>query len=150
MTIVSVDTNVLIYAVDEKAGAKQDIALTIVNALRTERAPLSLQVVSEFLHVASRKYRTPPKEVAVHARELLLLHRSFGATQQSTDRAIDLAASGTFSFCDANLVSAAEAAGCTHLISEDMGDGVRIGRLEIVNPFSGDALSERARALLSL
>lgn len=111
MTLVSVDTNILIYAVDEKAGVKQDIALAVLNSLRAVRSPISLQVIGEFYHVASRKFRIPTQEIAVHARELMVLHRSFSAARVSTRRTIDLAATGWFSFRDANLVSAAEAAG---------------------------------------
>jgi predicted nucleic acid-binding protein len=150
MTLVTIDTNILIYAIDEKNPGKQDAALLLVDALRQVQAPLCLQVVGEFFHVGVRKFRIPAKEMAIHARELLTFHRAFSGTVASTERAIDLAASGAFSIWDANLVSAAEAVGCTHILTEDMGDGQMVGRLEIVNPFSGDALSERARELLSL
>lgn len=150
MTLVTLDTNVLIYAIDEKDPIKQDIALRVADALRRVQAPISLQVVGEFFHVAVRKFGIPSKEAAVHARGLLNFHSLFSATTASTERAIELAAYGSFSIWDASLLSAAEAAGCTHILTEDMGDGVMVGRLEIVNPFSGDALSERARELLSL
>lgn len=48
---------------------------------------------------------------------------------------------------DANLATAAEAAG---LLFEDMADGMRIGELEVVNPFAIDGLPKRARAHLAI
>ncbi len=109
-----------------------------------------MQVIGEFFHVASRKLKVSRVEIARQARKLIALNRTFAATAETTVRAIGLAASGVLSFWDANLVSAAEAAGCTHLLTEDMHDGLRLGNLEIVNPFDGDALSARARDILSL
>ncbi len=50
---------------------------------------------------------------------------------------------------DALLLSAADAAGCTALFTEDMSDGARFGRVEIVDPFAPDGLSARAQELLT-
>jgi len=150
MTRITVDTNVVIYAIQDDAGPRQTAALAILGALRGGTGGIGLQVVGEFFHVAARKLKVPRREIALHARELIALNRTFGATAETTDRAIGLAASGLLSFWDANLVSAAEAAGCTHLLSEDMHDTLRVGGLEIVAPFAGDDLSPRARDLLSL
>lgn len=150
MTRITVDTDIVVYAVQDMIGPKQTAALAIMSSLRGGPGGIGLQVVGEFFHVASRKLRVPKREIARHARELIALNRTFAATAETTDRAVDLAASGILSFWDANLISAAEAAGCTHLLSEDMHDGLRVGRLEIVNPFAGDDLSPRARALLDL
>jgi predicted nucleic acid-binding protein len=74
----------------------------------------------------------------------------FSASVQSTARAFAEAASGRLSFWDANLLCSAEHAGCTHIISEDMADGLRIGRLEVVRAFDNGRPSERVRAILQL
>ncbi len=150
MTRVTVDTNVLFYAVQDSIGSKQHVALDVLSSVRGGSGGIGLQVIGEFFHVASRKLKISRVEIARQARELIALNRTFAATAATTDRAIGLAASGVLSFWDANLVSAAEAAGCTHLLTEDMHDGLRLGNLVIVNPFDGDALSERARDILSL
>lgn len=150
MTRVTVDTNVVIYAIQDGAGPRQTAALAVMAALRGGAGGIGLQVVGEFFHVAARKLKLPRREVAGHARELIAANRTFAATAETTDRAIGLAASGLLSFWDANLVSAAEAAGCTHLLSEDVHDTLRVGNLEILNPFAGDELSPRVRDLLSL
>ena len=49
--------------------------------------------------------------------------------------AIDLHRLHTLSFWDALVVRAAEQAGCEILYSEDLQDGRRFGKLQVVNPF---------------
>jgi len=41
-----------------------------------------------------------------------------------------------FSFWDGLIVASAQAAGCDIFFSEDMQHGLRIGSLEIINPFT--------------
>ena len=148
--IVTFDSNVLVYCFDHRYPAKQAICSDIVEGMSAGRMPLGLQVVGESFRVLTRKLAIPGADVAEVLRFLMQSRPTFAATETSTLRALLLAAPGRLSFWDANLLSAAETAGCTHILSEDMGDGFRLGRLEVVNPFSGEDLSPRARALLDL
>jgi predicted nucleic acid-binding protein len=147
--VITADTNVFVYSIDVYHPAKHRSAAELVDALAAQGAPLGLQVVGEFYAAVAGRLRRPPWETAQAARNLMRSFRAFGATQRSTERALAEAATGRFSFWDANLLSAAEEAGCTHMITEDMGDGVRLGRLEVVHPFTphGD-LSQKVRDLL--
>ena len=43
------------------------------------------------------------------------------------------------SFWDALVVSAASMAGCDHLLTEDLQDGMRLGRVTVANPFRVEA-----------
>lgn len=146
----SIDTNVLIYALDERYPAKKKVASAIVDTALDRNGFLSLQVCGEFYRVASGKLGMAKDRARAEIEFLMDSLPVFGTTKATTRAALDLAVAGRFSYWDANLVTAAEAAGCRFLLSEDMNDGERFGRLEIVNPFSGDALSERAREILSL
>jgi predicted nucleic acid-binding protein len=147
--VITADTNVFIYNIDVYDPAKHRTAAVIIDALSAQRAPIGLQVAGEVCNALRRRLRRPPWEAAQAARNLLAAGPSFGTTRFSIQRALAEAATGRFSFWDANLLSAAEEAGCTHMISEDMGDGARLGRIEVVHPFAKDgALSERARDLL--
>lgn len=57
---VLIDTNVLVYAYDSQAGEKQRKALeTIDYWVRRQRASVSVQVLSEFIVVASGKMKPP-------------------------------------------------------------------------------------------
>ena len=51
-----VDTNILIYALDKKAGQKSKIATLWLDELaKREAIMINLQVINEFCHVAIRK-----------------------------------------------------------------------------------------------
>lgn len=57
---VLIDTNVLVYAYDPHAGVKQRQALQIVDYwVRRQRAAISVQVLSEFIVVATNKMNPP-------------------------------------------------------------------------------------------
>lgn len=148
--IPTVDTNILVYSIDERDEAKQRAAVVITDALIATRSPLALQVCGEFYHVATRRLRRPPWVAAQATRNLMTSFPIFSATVSSTSRALAEAASGRLSFWDANLLSAAELAGCTHVISEDMADGFRLGGLEVVRAFEDGRPSKRARELLRM
>lgn len=147
---VSLDTDILIYAVNDRFPARKAVAAQVVNTVLDLGGPIGLQVCGEFYRVASGRLGMDRERARAEVEFLLDSFPIFGTTKATTRAALDLAVAGRFSYWDANRVCAAEAAGCQYLLSEDMHHGHRFGRLEIVNPFSGDALSERARALLSL
>lgn len=147
---ITVDTNIVVYAAERTGDGRGLLARRIMAALRIRQCAVSLQVCGETFRVLHHKKKWSGQDARTFATDLMAGYHSFAATAPSVRRAMDIAAQGALSFWDANLVSAAEAAGCTHLLTEDMHPGHRFGRLEIVNPFSGDALSERAREILSL
>ena len=148
--IPTVDTNILLYSIDDRDPVKKHGAGAIADALKAGRAPLALQVCGEFYHAATRRLKRPPWVAAQAARNLLTSFPIFAATAQSMARAFAEAASGRLSFWDANLLSSADLAGCTHVISEDMADGLQLGRLEVVHPFENGEPSQRIRELLRL
>jgi predicted nucleic acid-binding protein len=147
--VITADTNIFIYNIDTNNPAKHRTSAEIVDALVARRAPIGLQVAGEFYSALTRRLRRPPWEAAQSVRNLIASGPSFHVTRYSIERALAEAATGRFSFWDANLLSAAEQAGCTHMISEDMADGARLGRIEVVHAFAhGGGMSDRARALL--
>ncbi|PIO98120.1 PIN domain-containing protein [Pleomorphomonas carboxyditropha] len=148
--MLTVDTNVLVYSFDDREAGRQAAAREIIRALRDRNAPIGLQVIGESYRVLTGKLRLPRPDVAAALGGLARTWPVFASDVATTCRALAEAAAGHLSFWDASLVAAAEAAGCTHIFSEDMGDGFRLGRLEVVHPFSGEGLSPRARALLDL
>lgn len=126
------DTNVLIYATlqtDQRAGAAQ--------SLLKRGGTISVQVLNEFAHTASRRFRRPWPEIADAIGAMrTLCTRLLPVTATMHETAIRLAASTGYQIYDALIVAAALEAGCSTLFSEDMLDGHVIdGRLRIVNPF---------------
>ena len=148
--MVTLDTNVLIYSVDDAYPEKRDAARLLVDSVFRKGHPLALQVCGEFYRVATGKLKMPLALARGHVLVFLNAAALFAASREAVQAAIDLTAAGRLSFWDANLVCAADLAGCTHLLSEDMGDGARFGGIEVVNPFSGGGLAPRAATLLDL
>ncbi len=125
------DTNVVLYLLSADT-AKADRAEELLAAGGT----ISVQVLNEFVAVASRKLRMSWVEI----REVLTQIRAVCAVESLTvethERALRLAERHGLSIYDALIVSAALMANCKTLHSEDMQDGQVIERqLTIRNPF---------------
>lgn len=130
-----IDTNVLVYADAGDEPAKQRRALSLIAAARlSSQGVVSTQVLQEFANVALRKLGLPPDLL----RERLRFYSGFDVvpvTAELIATAVDLHASHRLAFYDALVLRAAIAAGCGRLWSEDMQDGLRLGGLQIANPF---------------
>jgi len=126
------DTNVVLYLLSADT-AKADRAEELLAIGGT----ISVQVLNEFVAVASRKLRMSWIEI----REVLAQIRAVCAVESMTiethERALRIAERYGVSIDDALIVSAALLANCKTLHSEDMQDGQVIERqLTIRNPFA--------------
>jgi predicted nucleic acid-binding protein len=133
-----VDTNVLIYAHDIDAGAKHDLAKTILRKLWRERTGvLSLQVLQEFYVNVTRKIATPLSKES--ARVVVSSYGIWCAetTLAEITSAFRIEDESRISFWDALIVSAAIKSGATRILSEDLNSGQRIAGIPIENPFVG-------------
>ncbi len=142
---VFVDTNVLVYARDRSDEAKHRRALEWMAALWEERAGhLSWQVLQEYYVTVTRKL-DPPRDAA-DAREDIASLATWVPTAPDlalVDRAWAIEDRYGLSWWDALIVAAAQTAGCTYLLSEDLQDRQRLGDVTVVNPFThepGDVL----------
>jgi len=130
-----IDTNVLVYADAGDEPVKQQRALSLIaEALLDSEGVVSTQVLQEFANVALRKLHLPPSLV----RERLRFYAGFEVVPVTADliaAAVDLHISHQLSFYDALVLRAAIAAGCARLWSEDIHAGLRLGGLQIANPF---------------
>jgi len=126
------DTHVVLYLLSADT-AKADRAEELLAIGGT----ISVQVLNEFVAVASRKLRMSWIEI----REVLAQIRAVCAVEPITiethDRALRIAQRHGISIYDALIVSAALLANCKTLHSEDMQDGQVIERLlTIRNPIT--------------
>jgi predicted nucleic acid-binding protein len=125
------DTNVAVYALDADP-ARRVAALAIMKA----RPTISVQVVNEFLSVALDKMRLPRQTANRLAAILLRRCEVSDLTVEMVRTAIALGERYQISHWDALIVSAALAAGCDTLYSEDLQNGqVFEGQLTVCNPF---------------
>jgi predicted nucleic acid-binding protein len=129
------DTNVLIYADDKAAPAKQRRAVELVAEHRRNRTGVvSLQILQEYFVTVTRKLQV---EAGIARRKVELLAEFDVAIPEVADilAAIDLHRLHGFAFWDALVLRAAKQSGCSVVFSEDMQNAREIDGLEIVNPF---------------
>jgi predicted nucleic acid-binding protein len=131
-----VDTSVLLYAIS-RDPAEQDKAKRARDIMAERDLALSVQVLQEFYVQATRASRPDP----ISHRQAVLLIESFRRFQvQDLTSGIVLAALDArqrfqLSYWDAAIIEAARATSCTHVLSEDLGDGQDYGGVQVTNPF---------------
>jgi predicted nucleic acid-binding protein len=135
-TKIFVDTNVLIYARDEAEGEKRQRARDWLEALSlAEMAVLNRQVLNEFTRWMLRTNPRRPLEDVRTEIELLSIWGSAPIQPDEVELAWVARAQLRFQWFDCLLLAAAELAGCTYFLSEDMSDGTRFGSVTIIHPF---------------
>lgn len=133
-----IDTNVFVYHLDASDPRKHALAGDIVRqALRTQDACISYQVVQECLNVVTSKARVPltPEQAQAYLDAILAPLMQVGASTELYHRALGIRARWRYGFYDSLVIAAALAAGCTRLLSEDLQHGQRIEALTIIDPF---------------
>jgi predicted nucleic acid-binding protein len=129
------DTNVLLYADDESAPAKQRRSRDLAaEHRRSGTGVVSLQVLQEYFVNLTRKLHVDP---GIARRKVELLAEFDVAAPDVADilAAIDLYRLHGFSFWDALILRSAQQAGCSVLLSEDFQHGREIDGIRVVNPF---------------
>jgi predicted nucleic acid-binding protein len=134
-----VDTNVLIYARDDREPHKREQALYLIAELTaTDRLRLSTQVLQEFYVTATRKLRPPstPRQAIAHMDDLAQwpIHQ---VDPDTIRRAGLLSEEAQLSFWDALIVVSASLSGAETLYTEDLNHGQTILGVRVVNPFAG-------------
>jgi predicted nucleic acid-binding protein len=130
-----VDTNVLIYAHDGKAGLKHERAEALMERLYDEDCGgLSVQVLTEFYSAATRKLGMKSEQAEETIRDLAdwTIHR---AGHDDLLRAAQLHRRHKIAWWDALILNSASELGCSILWSEDFTDGRHFGAVTVRNPF---------------
>jgi predicted nucleic acid-binding protein len=144
----TLDTNILVYAVDAREERKRELAIQIIRSAVGLDCPLALQVVGEFYAAATTKLKLDAKDAAARAAQLIASFVTFGYSVQAVRSALKEAPKSRFSYWDSVLLASAAEAGCTTIFSEDMADGARFGSIAVVNPFRRNGLAPHAKAVL--
>ncbi len=134
---VFVDTNVLLYARDASEPDKQPRAREWLDLLWSERAGrVSLQVLTEYYQAVTRKLRPGlDRETARADVRDLSAWRPVRVDEMVMEDAWRLEDRYGLSIWDALVVASARAAGCRHLLTEDLQHGQDLDGLVVVNPF---------------
>ncbi len=135
--LIFVDTNVWVYAVDTADQTKRDRAQEVVAPLPGRNLVVSTQVLTEFYAVVTRKLTVP---VALDVAEAMVRQLSVLPVVAIDASLVAAAIAGSrdwqISIWDALILRAAEVAGCSHVLSEDLADGATYGSVTVKNPFA--------------
>jgi predicted nucleic acid-binding protein len=147
----TLDTNLLVYSIDNAAGARHRVARDIVDRAVECDCWLTLQALGEFYVATTRKGMTPPAEAAAQVADWLELFPTIASSAAAIRAALAAASVGRASYRDALLVATAAEAGCTIVLTEDMSDGTALSGVAIHNPFAASGeLTGTARRLLRM
>jgi len=132
-----IDTNVLIYWVDDSARAD------VVEQLLAQQAVISVQVLNEFANVLRRKRAMALPDIEALCSTLIDTCDVQDLSVRTHQTALALMARYNLSVYDANIVAAATLGDCAILYSEDMQDGLNVklpdatsaNKLLVRNPF---------------
>lgn len=135
--MVTLDTNILIYSVDNSAGDRHLSAAGLVErAVRLGRRFLTLQSLCEFFTVATRKLSVEPQAAATFIEDwqdtLIVMPAALGDQSDAIRAVRDY----RLPFWDAMLWPTARRAGARFIISEDFQDGRVIEGVRVINPFA--------------
>lgn len=131
-----VDTNILIYAHDVDAGAKNSIARARLQELWDgESGVLSTQVLQEFYVNVTRKL-----SISLSSHHARLVVESYmpwcvETTVKDINAAFRIEDDAKIKFWDALIIASAAKSGATRVLSEDLNAGQRIAGILIENPF---------------
>jgi predicted nucleic acid-binding protein len=134
MSKVFVDTNILVYCMDDSDKNRKATCRNLVEALTGDLyGVISTQVLQEFYVSATRKLGADPLVV----KDILHAFRRFETvviTPEIIKDAIDCSLINRISFWDSLIVVAAESARCEKIWTEDLNDGQIIRGVRIENP----------------
>lgn len=135
---VFVDSNVLIYAVDEGDPRKHQAArLWRAELWKSRRGRLSFQVLQEFYANVIRKWPAAREQAQAEIRNLLTW-KPVLTDELILEDGWRIQDRHQVSFWDALIIAAAKAASCGYLLTEDLQANQDFDGLIIVNPFRSD------------
>jgi predicted nucleic acid-binding protein len=134
-SLVFVDANVFLYALDEAEPRKQQAARNWRAELwKSRRGRISFQVLGEFYVNAMRKRPTAGEEARAEVRDLLAWNPVI-ADAALLEQGWKIQDRYRLSYWDALIVAAAKVSACHYLLTEDLQSGQMLDGIEVVNPF---------------
>ena len=130
------DSNILVYAADATAGDRHLGAVDLIARATGADCVQTLQSLSEFFSVATRKCGLPADQAMAFVDDWRTVFPVRAADESTLASAMEAVRDHKFSFWDAMILTVARQAGCRLLISEDLHDGQVLHGLKILNPFN--------------
>ncbi|MDR3748532.1 MAG: PIN domain-containing protein [Acidobacteriota bacterium] len=132
---IFVDTNVLIYALDDADRKKQKAArLWRAELWRSRQGRISYQVLQEFYVKVTQKWPGARDQARSEVRDLLAW-RPIAVDGELLEQSWKIQDRYRLSFWDALIVSAAKASSCHYLLTEGLQPDQDLDGVVVVNPF---------------
>lgn len=131
---IFIDSNILIYSIDDYEKEKQMSAFDIISKLSENGGIISTQVLQKFYNIATKKLGLSKENAKIlleRLSECFIVHKN---SVLDILHAIEISIKTQFSFWDSLIISAALAEGCSYLYSEDLNSGQSVEGLIIKNP----------------
>jgi predicted nucleic acid-binding protein len=134
---VFLDTNVLLYGVDDRDVGKRDRARAWIAACWERRCGrISTQVLNEYYSNARRKFSSAIAAGDARAEVRRYQHwRPWVIDHPTVETAWAVESRYGLNYWDALMVAAAQQQGCVLLLTEDLQHDQVIDKVRIVNPF---------------
>jgi predicted nucleic acid-binding protein len=145
MVRLSLDTNILVYAIDPTHAGKHARAKQLVQRAAHASAALTQQVLGEYCNVALRRRPEEQAKLRESAEAYGRIFQILPTVPATILNAYDRAVRYKLQFWDAVILSVCLEHGCTHLLSEDLQDGQVIDGVTVLNPLleANDAKLDR-------
>lgn len=134
MSKIFIDTNILVYSIDQKNSEKKEKARkTLKNIVKSHQPVISTQVIKEFYIVATKKLKADSiivKNIIHDFHNMEIVNNDLDLIEQ----AIDISVISQLSFWDSLIIAAAEKANCEFIFSEDLNDGQTYRGVMVMNP----------------
>lgn len=131
---VFIDTNILIYSIDDADIKKQKKAQDIISELSENGGIISTQVLQEFYNIATKKLfisKEDAKPLIKSLSECFVVHKN---TVNDILHAVEISIKTQFSFWDSLIIAAAISEDCAILYTEDLNSGQLVEGIVLENP----------------
>lgn len=132
------DTNVIVYAFDQKEAKKSRIAQRLIEeGGANNQAVISYQVIQEFVNVVLRGFRVAitPADLESFLFSALFPMAAIPWSPALTIEGLRLQRAHKIGWYDSLIVAAAQQGNCEVLYSEDLRHEQRFGNVTVRNPF---------------
>lgn len=138
MTAVFVDTNLLIYAVDQSDTAKHEAVERLLMRLGRGNICVSSQVLSEYANVLTHPSKHAPRPWDV-IPDIVHMGAAWSVLPVNVDTvvaALEAKERWQLAYYDAQIWATAALNAVPVVLSEDFTDGLSLGGVRFVNPFA--------------
>lgn len=130
------DSNIIVYANDAADEGKQETAIKLVQKhMQDGSGFISTQVMQEYAVTATQKLGQAVP-VVMHQLHLLESLSVVVIKPELVRRGLEIKTLYGLSYWDSLIIAAAESAGCTQILSEDLNSGQVYCGIRCINPFS--------------